>query len=74
LNQGGERFVRIQRVLKRERNFDGKVAYKNHQLELTIPSRFKSAVEPFLNKDLNFETKIEGDSLVIELKTAENTM
>jgi len=74
MNQGGEHFVRIQRVLKRDRNFDGKVVYKNNQLELTIPARFKHTVEPFLDKDLKVETKIEGDSIVIELKPAENTM
>jgi len=74
LNSGGEHFVRIRRRLKRQRNFPGKTVYKRHQLELTIPSRFKHIVEPFMNKDLKVEAKFEGDSLVIELKPVENTM
>jgi len=74
MNQGGEHFVRIQRVLKRQRNFPGKVVYKNNQLEITIPSRFKNTVEPFMDKDLKVETKFEGDSLVIELQPVENTV
>ena len=72
MNLGREQFVRIRRRVKRQRISRGKV-YKRHQLELTIPSRFKHTVEPFMNKDLKVETKIEGDSLIIELKTAENT-
>ena len=74
MNQGGEHFVRIQRILMRQRNFPGKAVYKNNQLEITIPSRFKHTVESFMNKDLKVETKFEGDSLVIELKPVENTV
>jgi len=65
--------VRIRRRVKRQHISRGKV-YKHHLLELTIPSRFKHTVEPFMNKDLKVETKIEGDSLIIELKTAEDTV
>jgi hypothetical protein len=72
MNQGGEHFVRIRRVLMRQRNFPGKVVYKNNQLEITIPSKFNHTVESFMNKDLKVETKFEGDSLVIELQPVEN--
>ena len=47
-----------------------KKVYTRHILQLTIPSRFKNVVKPFLNKDLKVETKQVGDNLVIEAKTA----
>ncbi len=74
MNQGGEHFVRIQRILMPQRNFPGKVVYKNNQLEIIIPSKFKHTLEPFMDKDLKVEAKFEGDSLVIELKPVENTV
>ena len=39
-------------------------------MQLTIPNRFKDIVEPFLNKDLEIETKQVGDNLVIKAKIA----
>ena len=63
-----ERVVRIRRKLKENRYFDGKCVYKREQWELTIPSRFKEVVEPFLNKDLKVEARQEGNNLIIEAK------
>ncbi|MCJ7721973.1 tyrosine-type recombinase/integrase [Candidatus Bathyarchaeota archaeon] len=73
MNQGKEQHVRIRQKVKKQRNFSSKKVYKSHKLELTIPSRYKDIVEPFLNKDLKVETKRVGDSLVIEAKPAKNT-
>jgi len=73
LNRGGEQYVRIRQKVKKQRNVPGKTVYKRHILELTIPSRFKDVVEPFLNKNLKVETKCVGDSIVIEAKLVENT-
>lgn len=72
---GGEHFVRIRRKLRKQRIFPGKKGvYTHQQLELTIPSRFKDVVEPFMNKDLKVEVKRVGDKVIIEAKPVENTM
>jgi hypothetical protein len=63
-----ERFVRIRQRTKRQLRIRGKPAYKQRQLELTIPSKFRDLVEPFLNKDLKFEAKRVGNKIVIEVK------
>lgn len=68
---GREHVVRIRRKTKQNRYFDGKRIYKREQLELTIPSKFKDIVEPFLDKDLKVEAKREGTSLIIEAKPIE---
>ena len=73
LSRGKEQYVRLRQKVRKQRNFSSKAVYKSHRLELTIPSRFKDVVEPFLNKDLKVETKRVGDSLVIEAKLAKNT-
>jgi len=65
------RVVRIRRKLKENRYFHGKRIYKREQLELTIPSKFRDVVEPFLDKDLKIEAKREGNSLIIEAKPIE---
>ena len=70
MNQGREQHVRIQQKTKKYRNFPRKKVYTRHILQLTIPSRFKNVVKPFLNKDLKVETKQVGDNLVIEAKIA----
>ena len=67
----GEHVVRIRRKTKQNRYFDGKRIYKREQLELTIPSKFRDIVEPFLDKDLKVEAKQEGNSLIIEVKPVE---
>jgi len=43
--------------LKENRYFDGKQIYKREQMELTIPSKFRDVVEPFLDKDLKVEAR-----------------
>jgi hypothetical protein len=69
LNPGyRERFVRIRQRMKRQPRLRGKPVYKRRQLELTIPSKFKDLVEPFLNKDLKFEAKRVGNKIIIEVK------
>jgi hypothetical protein len=74
MNCSGERFVRIRRKVKKYRRVLGKPPYKHQKLELTIPSRFKDVVEPFLNKDLRVEAKRHGNKIVIEAAPAENTL
>jgi hypothetical protein len=69
-----KRVVRIRRKLKENRYFDGKRIYKREQLELTIPSRFRCVVEPFLDKDLKVEAKREGNNLIIEAKPIEKNV
>jgi len=68
-----EHVVRIRRKIKENRYFDGKRIYKREQLELTIPSKFRDVVEPFLDKDLKIEAKQEGLSLVIEAQTVQRS-
>jgi len=63
--------IRIRRKVKQNRYFDGKRIYKREQLELTIPSKYRDAVEPFLDKDLTVEAKQEGNNLIIEAKPVE---
>ena len=73
LNPGySERFVRIRQRTKRQPRLHGKPAYKRRQLELTIPSKFKDLVEPFLNKDLKVEAKRVGNKIVVEAKPVED--
>jgi len=74
LNPGcGEQFVRIRQRTKTQPRLRGKASYKRRQLELTIPSKFKDVVEPFLNKDLKVEAKRVGNKIIIEAKAVENT-
>jgi len=70
----GERFVRIRQRTKRQPRLRGKAVYKRRQLELTIPSKFKDVVEPFLNKDLKVEAKRIGNKIIIEAKPIENIL
>ena len=69
-----ERIVRIRRKLKQNRYCHGKGIYKHEQLELTIPSKFRDVVEPFLDKDLKVEAKQEGNNLIIKAKPAERSV
>ena len=64
----GEHFVKIRQRTKRQPRLRGKAAYKRRQLELTIPSKFKDVVEPFMNKDLKVEAKRVGNKIIIEAK------
>ena len=63
---GGERVVRIRRKLKQQHHCHGKGIFRREQLELTIPSKFRDVVEPFLDKDLKVEAKREGNNLIIK--------
>jgi len=69
----GEQFVHIRQRTKRQPRLRGKASYKRRQLELTIPSKFKDVVEPFLYKDLIVEAKRVGNKIIIEAKPVENT-
>ena len=60
--------VRIRRKLKQQHYLRGKAVYTHHQLELTIPSKYKDVVEPFLNKDLKIDVRREGNSFIINAK------
>jgi hypothetical protein len=57
--------------VKQNRYLGGKRIYKREQLELTIPAKFKDAIEPFLNKDLKIEARREGNGIIIEAKPVE---
>ena len=60
--------------MKENRYFDGKRIYKREQLELTIPSKFRDVVEPFLDKDLQVTAKqTSSNSLILEIKPVERT-
>ena len=59
-------FVRIRSRVKQYR--DGKGVKKHHQIELTIPSRFKDEVKPFMDKDLVLDIKRKDDRIIIEAK------
>lgn len=64
--------VRIRREVIKCRYLQGKHVYKYDQLVLTIPSRFKELVEPFVGRDLKVEASHEGNSLVIKAKLIES--
>jgi hypothetical protein len=68
-----ERPVRIKRKIRKRRYLSGKRVYKTEQIELTIPTKFRNIVEPFLDKDLKVEARVEGNQLIIDAKPAENT-
>ena len=71
---GREHVVRTRRRLKENRYFAGKRIYKREQLELTIPSKFREVVEPFLDKDLQVTAKqTSSNSLILEIKPVERT-
>ena len=63
-----ERYVRIRRKIEKRSYLNGKSVYTQEKLRLTIPSRYKEIVEPFLNKDLKVEAKREGKRLIITAK------
>ena len=69
-----ERVVRIRRKLKKTSYLHGKRIYKREQLELTIPSKFRAVIEPFLDKDLKVQAKREGNNLIIEAKPVERSL
>lgn len=60
--------------MKQNHYLCGKGTYKREQLELTIPSRFRDVVGPFLYKDLKVEARREGNSLVIEARLVETPL
>ena len=68
---GREHVVRIRRRLKQNTYCQGKGIYKREQLFLTIPTKFRELVEPFLDKDLTVEAKQQGNTLIIEAKPTE---
>ena len=59
-------FVRIRRKMRQTHN--GKDLKRYQQLELTIPSRFKELVEPFIGKDLIVDMKCKDNRIFIEAK------
>jgi hypothetical protein len=72
MNHRGEHFIRIRRKLMQRRRSEGQPSYKSYRLEITIPSKFKDVVEPFMHKDLRVEIKHVGKKMVIEAIPAEN--
>ncbi len=59
-------FVRIRRKMRQIHN--GKDLKRYQQLELTIPSRFKDLVQPFIVKDLIVNMKCKDNRILIEAK------
>ena len=62
-------FVRIRRSIKQYRNGHG--VKRHNRLELTIPSRFKDLVKPFIGKDLILDIKCKNDRIIIEAKAVD---
>ena len=54
-----------------KRYHNGKSVKRYHLLELTIPSRFKEVVEPFMDKDLMLNIKRKDDRIIIEAKAVD---
>ena len=65
----GSPFVRIRSKMKQYHN--GKGVKRYHRLVLTIPSRFKEVVKPFMDKDLVLNVKRKDDSIIIEAKAVD---
>ena len=63
----------LRRKIQQKRYLSGKGVYRQERMELTIPSRYKNIIEPFLDKDLKVEARREGNNLIIDAKPAENT-
>ena len=59
-------YVRIRRRMKQCRHVNGVKRY--HQIELTIPARFRDLVKPFMNRDLELDIKRKDDRIIIEAK------
>jgi len=60
--------VRIRRIRSRKRYLGGKRVYEYERLFVGLPAKFRDAVEPFLNRDLDVDVRREGgDKLVIIL-------
>jgi hypothetical protein len=38
-----------------------------------IPSRYKTVIEPFLDKDLIIDVRLEGNNLIVSAKPAEKS-
>ena len=66
-----ERPVRLRRRTQVTRYLGGKSVYKRERIELTIPAKFKDIIEPFLNKDLKVEAKVDGNRLFIDAEPLE---
>ena len=65
--------MRIRRRKCRKRYLGKKGVYEYERLSVDLPAKFRDAVEPFLNKDLDVDVKREGDDkLVIVLTPREN--
>ena len=54
-----------------KQHHDGKGVKKYQKLELTIPSRYKDLVKPFVGKDLMVDVKRKDDRIVIEVKAVD---
>jgi len=65
--------VRIRRRKCKKRYLGKKGLYEYERLYVDIPAKFRDAVEPFLNQDLDVDVRKEGeDKLVIVAAPREN--
>ena len=65
--------MKIRRRKCRKRYLGKKGVYEYERLSLDFPAKFRDAVEPFLDQDLDIDVKREGnDKLVVILTPREN--
>jgi hypothetical protein len=63
-----ERPVRLTRRIERRSVPSGKRVCRKERMRLTIPSRYKEVVGPFLDRDLKVNVRRIGNSLIIDAK------
>ena len=57
--------MRIRRVKSRKRYLGGKKVYEYERLFVGLSAKFRDAVEPFLNQDLDVDVRREGDDKLV---------
>ena len=55
----------------RKRYLGGKEVYEYERLSVHLPAKFRGAVEPFLNKDLDVDVRREGEGKLVIVLTLE---
>ena len=64
--------MKIRRRKCKKRYLGKKSVYEYERLSVDLPAKFRDAVAPFLNQDLDVDVKRAGDGLVIVLTPREN--
>ena len=64
--------MKIRRRKCRKRYLGKKSVYEYERLSLDFPAKFRDAVEPFLDRNLDIHVKREGNDKLVIIVTLEN--